>query len=296
MHNLRDVLRQAESDAVAVGHFNVSDLVFLKAVSAAACELRVPVVVGASKGERDFLGMCKLAVLVRMLRMEFDLPIFLNSDHTHSLQEAIKAARAGYDMISFDGSALPLEQNVKATRRAVEIIKSLHPDILVEGEIGDIGSGSQIHDYTDHPRRSYTTSAEAKQFVDATKVDMLAPAVGNMHGMLTTMVNGRTKKRLEIERISQIKRAVQIPLTLHGASGTHDEDLRKAIVAGINLVHINTELRLAWRRGLEEGLNDRPHEIVPYKLLPFAVNSVKRVVISRLRLFNNLPAVAATPA
>jgi fructose-bisphosphate aldolase, class II len=118
------------------------------------------------------------------------------------------------------------------------------------------------------------------------QVDLLAPAVGNMHGMLTSMVQGQTRKRLDIQRIAQIKSAAQVPLTLHGGSGTDDEDLRKAIAAGINIIHINTELRVAWRRGLEEGLAKQPHEVVPYKILPFAVESVKEVARSRLRLFN----------
>ena len=105
-----------------------------------------------------------------------------------------------------------------------------------------------------------------------------------MHGMLKSMVQGQTRKRLDIQRIAQIKNAAQVPLTLHGGSGTDDEDLRKAIAAGINIIHINTELRVAWRRGLEEGLST--NEVVPYKILPFAVESVKEVARSRLKLFN----------
>ena len=99
------------------------------------------------------------------------------------------------------------------------------------------------------------------------------------------MVQGQARKRLDIERIAQIKSAVQIPLTLHGGSETADEDLRKAIGAGINIVHINTELRVAWRRGLEEGLSKEPDEVVPYKILPFAVEAVEQVARSRLALF-----------
>lgn len=100
------------------------------------------------------------------------------------------------------------------------------------------------------------------------------------------MVHGETRKRLDIERIGRIKAAARIPLTLHGGSGTADEDLRKAITAGINIVHINTELRLAWRQGLEAGLARQAGEIVPYKILPSVVASVKQVVDSRLKLFN----------
>jgi fructose-bisphosphate aldolase class II len=110
--------------------------------------------------------------------------------------------------------------------------------------------------------------------------------VGNMLGMLWSMVKGETKKHLDIQRISGIKKAARVFLTLHGASGTDDEDLRKAIGAGINIVHINTELRVAWRRGLETALAKQPDEIVPYKILPSVVNSVRDAVGPRLKLFS----------
>jgi fructose-bisphosphate aldolase class II len=286
MRGLRDVLEQAQKKGVAVGHFNISDLVLLKAVFAAARELKVPVVVGASEGERNFMGVREIAGLVRILRDEFDFPIFLNADHTHSLPGALEAARAGFDAIVFDLSALPLEQNVRQTKEAVEALKAINPDILVEGEIGDIGTGSEIHEAAPDLSKGLTTPVQAKEYVASTGIDILAPAVGNMHGMLKSMVTGDTKKRLEIERITQIKEAVRIPLTLHGGSGTDDEDFRKAIAAGTTIVHINTELRIAWRQGLEEAFVKQPAEVVPYKILPYAVESVKQVARSRLKLFN----------
>jgi fructose-bisphosphate aldolase, class II len=258
----------------------------LKAVFASAQELKVPVLVGASEGEREFMGVRQLAALVRSLQEEFDFPIFLNADHTHSLVKAVDAAKAGFDAIVFDASALPFEQNVRQTKEAVETLKSINPAILVEGEIGDIGTGSEIHEEAPDLEKGLTTPVEAKQYVESTGIDILAPAVGNMHGMLKSMVQGETRKRLDIARIAQIKSAARVLLTLHGGSGTDDEDLRKAIAAGINIVHINTELRVAWRHGLEDALVKRPDEVVPYKILPFAVESVKQVARSRLRLFN----------
>ena len=286
MRGLRDALEQSQKNGVAIGHFNVADWVLLKAVLASGQELKVPVVVGASEGEREFFGVRQIAALVRSLREECDCPIFLNADHTHSLAKAVEAARAGFDAIVFDLSALPFEQNVRQTKEAVETLKTINSAILVEGEIGDIGTGSEIHEKAPDLSRGLTSPAEAKQFVEATGVDILAPAVGNMHGMLKSMVQGQTRKRLDIQRLAEIKNAAQVPLTLHGGSGTDDEDLRKAIAAGINIIHINTELRVAWRRGLEEGLAKRPDEVVPYKILPFAVESVKKVASSRLNLFN----------
>lgn len=272
---------------MAIGHFNVSDLTLLKAVFSAAHQLNVPVIVGASKGERDFLGVSEIANLVRILRERFDFPIFLNADHTHSLAEAIDAAKAGFDAVVFDLSSLPFEENIRQTKEAVEKLRAINPNIIVEGEIGDIGTGSEIHE--DAPDLSrLTTPQEAKEYVDSTGVDLLAPAVGNMHGMLTNMVSGKSKIHLNVERIAQIKNAARVFLTLHGGSGTDDEDLRKAIAAGINIIHINTELRIAWRRGLEDALSRNPKEVVPYKILPSAVESVKQVALSRLQLFNGL--------
>jgi fructose-bisphosphate aldolase class II len=288
MHSLREVLELSHKNGVAIGHFNIADLVVLKAVFASAQELNVPVFVGASEGEREFVGVRQLAALVRSLREQYGHPIFLNADHTHSLAKALEAAEAGFDTIVFDASALPFEENVRVTRQAVEAIKSVNPNILVEGEIGDIGTGSEIHAAAAHHSGPLTTPLEAKQYVQSTGVDILAPAVGNMHGMLASMVQGETKKRLDIERIGQIKQIARVPLTLHGGSGTGDGDLRKAIAAGINIVHINTELRVAWRRGLEDALARRPGDIVPYRILPLVVESVSEVTLSRLRLFAGL--------
>ncbi|WP_158945161.1 class II fructose-bisphosphate aldolase [Granulicella sp. S190] len=290
MFQLKPILVKAQAEGVAVGHFNISDLVLLKAVFASARELNVPVIVGASEGERSFLGVRQAALLVKSLREDYGFPIFLNADHTHSLESAIAAAEAGFDSIVFDLSALPFEENIKQTKKAIEVLKSINPAILIEGEIGDIGSGSEIHDTVpDHPR-ILTTPEEAKHYVENTGVDILAPAVGNMHGMVQTMVEGRLKKHLNLTSIREIKAATGALLTLHGASGTDDKDLADAVGAGINIVHINTELRVAWRHGLEAVLASNPKEVVPYKLLPAVEAAVKQVVTGRLRLFNRMNA------
>lgn len=289
MHSLSQLLEQSQASGVAIGHFNVSDLVLLKAVSSAALELQVPVMVGVSEGERQFIGTRQIAALVKSLREEFDFPIFLNADHTHSLDSAVEAAKCGFDAITFDRSALSFEQNISETQQAIETLKSINPGIVIEGEIGEIGTGSEIHEEEPREASVLTTPEEAKQYVEATGVDVLAPAVGNRHGLVKSMVLGTTKKHLDVALIAEIKSAVRIPLTLHGGSGTDDEDLQKAIGAGINIIHINTELRVAWRRGLEEGLAKDVNQVVPYKILPFAVESVKRVARSRLQLFNGRP-------
>ena len=289
MHSLLHLLEQSQESGVALGHFNISDIGLLNAVFTAAREVQVPVLVGVSEGERQFIGTRQIAALVHSLREEYDFPVFLNADHTHTLEGAVEAAKCGFDAITFDRSALPFEQNISETRQAIEILKSLNPNIIVEGEIGEIGTGSEIHDESPRESTRLTTPEEAKQYVEATRIDVLAPAVGNRHGLVKSMVWGTTKKRLDIALISQIKSAVGIPLTLHGGSGTDDEDLRSAIREGINIVHINTELRVAWRHGLEEGLSQDIYQVVPYKILSFSVESVKRIARSRLELFNGRP-------
>ena len=298
MDSLRTILTRLEKQGAALGHFNVADLVLVKSVLAAAAEIGVPVMVGASEGERAFFGTHELAAVVKSLRDQSGLPVFLNADHTHSLTKAVEAVKAGFDSVVADFSALPFEENVSRTKEAVEALKAINPSLLVEGEIGNIGSGSEIHDTVTKEFRNLTTPEEARQFVAATGIDVLAPAVGNMHGMLKSMVQGKEKKRLNIERIGEIKKAAGVFLTLHGGSGTDDTDFRNAIAAGINIIHINTELRVAWRGSLEDSLKRQPNEVVLYKILPPVIDSVKQVVSSRLKLFsaqrmvNEMPATA----
>ena len=287
MISLREVLKRAEAEHVAVGHFNFSDIVAFNAIVTAAREMKLPVMVGVSEGEREFTGVPQAAGLVKAVRDAYDFPIFLNADHTHSIAKAEAAAKAGFDEIIFDGSALGFDENIAQTKKAIEAIKSINPAILVEGEIGWIGASSAVIDKVPAGVGVLTTPEEARQFVEATRVDVLAPAVGNMHGMLASMVHGDVQKRLNIERIGEIKKAAKIFMTLHGGSGTNDDDFKRAIKAGMTIVHVNTELRIAWRRGVEAGLAAEPNEVAPYKLLLPAVKAVKEVVASRLELFNS---------
>jgi len=285
MRALREILADAGRRRVAVGHFNFSELVVLKAAAEAANELAVPVVMGVSESERDFLGLAEAVALIDALRQAKGLEIFLNADHTHSLAKAEEAVRAGFDMLVFDASHKPAEENIRETLRAVEAVKSIRPSILVEGEVGYVGSGSEIHEKRPDNIR-LTEPEEAREFVEKTKVDLLSPSVGTTHGMLPSMIRGTEHKRLDIARIAAIKKLAELPLTLHGGSGTDDQDFRQAIEAGIAMIHINTELRVAWRKGLEEALGKDAASLAPYKLLPEAVRQVKAVVAKRLMLFN----------
>ena len=289
--NLRACLEEAEKKGVAIGHFNISDLAALRAIFEAAKELGVPVLIGTSEGERAFLGPRQAVALVKGLREEFNYPVFLNADHTHSFEKIKEAVEAGYDAVLFDGGKLSLEENIKETKRVVEYVKSVNSAIVVEGELGYIGSSSEV--LTALPvgvalsASDFTTPEQAAQFVKETGVDLLAPAVGNIHGIVRPP--GSTKAEdppLDIARVKAINDAVIIPLVLHGASGNTDEDIRSAIKAGAHIVHINTELRLAWRRGLERGFKENPNEVAPYKILSYSEAQIKEVVMHYLALFS----------
>ena len=281
MKTLLQVIKEAEKNNVAVGHFNISDLAGLKAIFSAAQELNLPVVIGVSEGEREFVGVRQAAALIKSLREEYDYPIYLNADHTYSLEKIKEAVVAGFDSVIFDGAKLPHEENIKKTKEVVEYVKSVNPSIIVEGEIGYIGVSSAV--FKELPtgakieEKDLPTAEQAADFVKRTGVDFLAPAVGNA-----------PNPRLHIDRIAEIKKATGVPLVLHGGSGIVDEDFVSAIKAGINMVHINTEIRRAWRRGVEKGLQDKPDEVAPYKILPPAVGGIKDVVIRRLKLFNGI--------
>lgn len=285
---LKETIENAEQRGVAIGHFNISEFVALKAILEGAQALGVPVIIGVSEGEREFIGIKQSVVLVRSLGEAYGVSVFLNADHTHSLEAVEEVAKAGFDAVLFDASKEPLEKNIKLTKEAVLRAKILNPDILVEGEIGYIGTSSKV--LKELPKgivleeKDLPIPEEAEEFVKKSGVDLLAPAVGNIHGILANISN----PRLNIKRVREIKQAAKIPLVLHGGSGTADDDFRAAIKAGISVVHINTEIRVAWRKGVESGLKKNRDEVAPYKILPPALEGMRRVVENRLRLFNGL--------
>ena len=288
MKTLREVIADAEGKKVAVGHFNISNLEGLWGAFRAAQALSVPVIIGVSEGERAFVGVRQAAALVKSIRDEFQYPIFLNADHTYSFEKVKEAIDAGFDAAIFDGTKLPFEENVALTKKCVEYARSVNPEVIIEGELGYIGTSSKI--LAEIPKdvmldeKSLTSPEEAKRFVEATGVDLLAPAVGNIHGML----QGGIDPALNIARIAAIRAAVSVPLVLHGGSGNSSADFTQAIAHGVAIVHINTELRVAYKQGLQLALQEEPDEIAPYKFLKGAVSSVQKVADAKLRIFNNL--------
>jgi len=288
MKILKEIISEAEKNNVAVGHFNISNIEGLHGVFNAARKLNLPLIIGASEGERDFIGIKQLVALVKSLRDEFNYPIFLNADHTYSFDRVKEAVDAGFDSVIFDGAKLSNEENIKITKQCVEYAKNINPNILIEGELGYIGTSSKILDEIPEGAEvsgdSLTKPEVAKMFVEKTGVDLIAPAVGNLHGMLKHGGN----LALNIDLIKKIRTEANVPVVLHGGSGTSDDDFRKAIKAGISVVHINTELRVAYKKALQISLQEEPDEIAPYKIMKNVVLAIEKFVEDRLKLFNNL--------
>lgn len=286
MKKLKEVISAAESDKVAVGHFNISNIEGLWGIFRAAQSLNVPVIIGLSEGERDFVGVNQAVALVKSIREEYEYPIFINADHTYSFDRVKEAVDAGFDAVIFDGAKLPVKENISITKQCVDYAKSVNQDILVEAELGYIGTSSKMLDEVPEGviLDQLTTPDDAKRFVDETGVDLFSPSVGNIHGML----KGVSNPKLNIERIGEIRKAAGVPLVLHGGSGIKDDNFTEAIAAGMGIVHINTEIRIAYRDAVKKSLEENPDEIAPYRLMKPSVEAVREVVEKRLRLFNNL--------
>jgi fructose-bisphosphate aldolase class II len=225
--------------------------------------------------------------------------VFLNADHTYSFERVKEAVDVGFDMVIFDDAGGDLEKNISEAIKCREYISKhnkyansfLHfiknffgleedvKNVLFEAELGYIGKSSKV--LTELPDGLQKTSPEvAKKFVDAVKPDLLAPAIGNVHGMLKDIPDPNLDEKL----CGEIFNAVQIPLVLHGASGNTKEDIQACIKNGVSVVHVNTEIRVAYKKALEEISKEK--EVAPYKYMKIVEESVQKVVEEKIKIFN----------
>jgi fructose-bisphosphate aldolase, class II len=286
MQPLVEVLKNCKRDGTALGHFNFSDSNQLRAIARASMLTGLPVVAGLSEGEREYFPLAHARKLIDAYRAE-GIAIYLNADHTYGLDKAQEAIDAGVDSIVVDGAKLPLRENIKLVTQVVAYAHSRrrfwgHPhEVMVEGELGYIGQSSKLHD--DLPEGvvegNLTTSADAQQFIHETGAACLAPAVGNVHGMLKSA----TEPRLHPDRVKEIAAATHVPLVLHGASGNTEDDISACIRAGVAMVHINTELRLLYRDSLRDSL--KAEETTPYKFLDPAVEKMTYYIAGKMKVF-----------
>jgi fructose-bisphosphate aldolase class II len=282
MQTLREAIEAAREKGIALGHFNISDSNQLKAIALAAQSTGLQVIVGLSEGERDHFPIAHARALIDLYRRD-GIELFLNADHTYSVEKVRAAIDAGADSVIFDGAKMGMEENIKSASAAVAAARASGRDVVVESELGYIGQSSRV--LTELPEGAaltpemMTSVADALRFVQPTGIDCFAPAVGNVHGML-----GIAKDPpLNISRIREIADATGVPLVLHGASGNSEADIRAAIEAGVAIVHINTELRVAYREGLLDGL--KGDEVAPYKFLKPAVERMQAFVTEKIQMF-----------
>lgn len=284
-----ELIKKYESQGKAIAHFNISSLDQLRAICEVADDLREPVIIGLSEGEREYVGIDMARTIVDEMKSEYTVPIFLNADHTYSFEKVQQVVSAGYDSVIVDGAKLPYEENVKLVKQCVDWVREYEEKnekrVLVEAELGYIGQSSSLNSKLPEgvSETNLTTRDQARDFVLRTGIDLFAPAIGNVHGMLVDA----PEPKLHIERIKDISAAAGVPLVLHGASGNTDEDLVNSIKNGISVIHINTEIRKAFRDGIKEYIDENPNEIAPYKFDRAGAEEMKKVVRAKMELYKN---------
>lgn len=298
MQTLSEILKKAGEGKKAIGHFNISNLEQLKAILDAVKEMNAvrpgrdnAVMIGLSEGERNFFGIKMAVEAVKVFQEEYSslngeagISIFLNPDHSHSVESAKKAFDAGFNSVHIDLSKLPFEENIKGTKEVVDYVKSRNPNVSVEGELGYLRGESKIeNEKIEIKPEDLTKPEEALEFCEKTGIDRFAGAYGNSHGI------SLDEPALDIARISAIRKILpeNVALVLHGGSGIPDEQIKSAISAGITNIHVNTEIRVAYVEALRKSLAENPDETTPYKLFPSVIEAVKSKVVEKLLLFGN---------
>ncbi len=277
---LKQILKDAQKKHYAIGQFNFSTLEQLRGILAAAQKMKSPVILGTSEGESKFLGLKETIALVEISKVKYQIPAFLNLDHGKDLKWIKQAIDYGYPAVHFDGSGLALEENIKYAK---EIVEYAHKKgVLVEGELGYLRGKSGLHKKITRIRKKDLTSPqEVIRFTKETKVDSLAIAIGNIHGIYSRM------PKLDFARLKEIREKTNSFLVLHGGSGISNKGIKKAVKFGIVKVNINTELRLVWKNSLENYFKRKPQEIKPYKILTQVQIAIQKKVEEKLELFGS---------
>ena len=282
----RALMARARAEKFALGAFNLDNQETLKAVVFAAKAKQAPVLVEVSHGEVESLGLENIRDLVDNYKQEYGVEIFINLDHSPSVEAAKAAIDAGYEFIHIDISQAnkdaSLEEIIAGTREVVEYAKTT--GALVESEPHYFGGGSNVFteafDY-EEVKKTFSTPEGAKSFVDATGIDTFAAAIGNLHGSYPV------PKILDLELLQRIRDAIDINISLHGGSGTPGHYFVEAVKIGVTKININSDMRVAYRKTLEKVLADNPTEFAVIKLMDEVIAAVQAVVESKIDMFNS---------
>ena len=283
----RERMAQARAEKWAFGAFNLDDEPTLKAVAQAAQKKQAPVLVEVSQGEVDDIGLNNVRDLVDNFKAEYGVEIYINLDHSPSVEAAKDGIEAGFEFIHIDLSQAKHdasdEEIIEATKEVVAYAKLT--GALVEAEPHYFAGSSNLHtekiDY-EEIKKTFSTPEGARQFVEATGIDTFAAAIGNLHGKYPV------PKVLDLELLQRIREAIECNISLHGGSGTPGHYFRDAVQIGVTKVNINSDMRFAYRQALEKVLQENPDEISVAKLITKeVVPAVQAVIESKIDDFNS---------
>ena len=267
------ILLDAQKGGYAVGAFNVENMEMVKAVLAAAEELKAPVMLQTTPGTIKYGTVETYAAIVKAEAEKVSVPVCLHLDHGDSFELAVQAMKAGYTSVMIDGSHEDFENNIAITKKVVDVAKAI--GIPVEAELGKVGGKE---DDLEADADTNTDPVEAKEFVERTGVSSLAVAIGTAHGFYVgTPV-------LDKPRVSAIKEVVPVPLVLHGASGLSEEDVKECVERGMCKVNFATELRAAYTAAVKKLLEEKPETYDPKKLGIVGMEAVKEQVMLRMKM------------
>jgi len=269
----KDILKKAQEGKYAVGAFNVENMEMVMAVISAAEEMNSPVIMQTTPSTVKYAGLDYFLANAKVAASRSKVPVVMHLDHGSSFELASEAFRAGYTSIMIDGSHSSFEDNIKISKAVVDMCKS--SGIAVEAELGKVGGKEDDLDGGDG---GFTDPKEAKLFVEKTGVDSLAVAIGTAHGLY------KGEPKLDLDRLSQIKEVVSIPLVLHGGSGIPDSKVQESIKRGICKVNYATELRIAFTKGVTKYLEENKDTIDPKKYNKSGMEEVKQFVKEKIKV------------
>lgn len=268
----KKILLDAQKEGYAVGAFNVENMEMVQAVVAAAEELQAPVIMQTTPSTVKYADLAYFYANAKVAAEKASVPVAMHLDHGNSFELAMQALRTGYTSIMIDGSHGTFEENIAVSKAVAD---ACHPSgVPVEAELGKVGGKED--DLEGGEGNPYTDPQEAKQFVEATGVDSLAVAIGTAHGVY------KGTPKLDVERLSEIRKVVSIPLVLHGTSGVPDDAVKECIRRGICKVNYATDLRIAFSKGVKEYLMENPDAFDPKKYNACGREEVKQYVMNRI--------------
>lgn len=276
---LKEVLEEANDLNMAVGAFNTHNLEMLPAIIKAAVKEKTPVIVQTSCGTANYIGHKNLVSICKSMADEYGAEVVLHLDHAKDYDEIRKAIDAGYSSVMFDGSSLPLKENILGTKRVVAYAKKY--GVSVEAELGTVG-GTEDGIAVAQDEVRYTDPADAVEFVKQTGIDALAVAIGTNHGQY------KSKTNINFERLKEIKDVVDIPLVIHGGTGVKEEDVKKVIDLGIRKFNVGTELLVGWNRESKTCYDEHKENISNRENVVPCLNVIEEIVSRKIKLFKNI--------